>query len=189
MGKFWSRSDVQNSREYGSESRPQVHSNRYFGLEFLHKKSTCRSAKMQKSCVKQTMSSLNAVQITAFCYVLECQPRHDLPNAPASYYIGSTSNVNMRISQHFNGSGSRFTVAFKPIRVAELDVTPRLTAQEVLSFENETTLRYMERIMAENPDNPDAWRAVAGGSYCKIDQSMPHELRRRLRVSSTEGSA
>ena len=144
---------------------------------------------MQKSCVKEIMSSLNAVQITAFCYVLECQPRNDLPNAPASYYIGSTSNVNMRIAQHFNGSGSRFTVAFKPIRVAELDVTPRLTVQEVLAFENETTLRYMERIMAENPDNPDAWRAVAGGSYCKIDQSMPHELRRRLRVSSTEGCA
>ena len=145
---------------------------------------------MQKSCVKQTMSSLNAVQITAFCYVLQCQPRTDVLNAPAcTYYVGSTSNVNMRIAQHFNGSGSRFTVAFKPIRVAELDVTPRLTAQEVLSFENETTLRYMVQMMAENPDNPDAWRAVAGGSYCKIDQSMPHELRRRLRVSSTEGSA
>ena len=106
------------------------------------------------------MSSLNAVQITAFCYVLECQPRTDLSNAPAcTYYVGSTSNVNMRIAQHFNGSGSRFTVAFKPIRVAELDVTPRLTAQEVLAFENETTLRYMQRMMAESPDNPDAWRA------------------------------
>ena len=134
------------------------------------------------------MSSLNAVQVTAFCYVLECQPRNDLPGAPTcSYYIGSTSNVNMRIAQHFNGSGSRFTVAFKPIRVAELDVTPRLTAQEVLSFENETTLRYMEQMMAKNPDNSDAWRSVAGGSYCKIDQSMPHELRRRLSCpASTE---
>jgi predicted GIY-YIG superfamily endonuclease len=87
------------------------------------------------------MSSLNAVQITAYCYVLECQPRNDLPGAPAcSYYIGSTSNVNMRIAQHFNGSGSRFTVKFKPIRVAELDATPRLTAQEVLSFENGDTV-------------------------------------------------
>ena len=145
---------------------------------------------MQKSCVKQTMSSLNAVQITAFCYVLECQPRNDLPNAPAcSDYVGSTSNTNIRIAQHFSGGGSRFTQAFTPIRVVELDVTPRLTAQEVLAFENETTLLYMERIMAENPDNPDAWRSVASGSYCKIDQKMPHELRRRLRVSSTEGSA
>jgi predicted GIY-YIG superfamily endonuclease len=134
------------------------------------------------------MSSLNAVQVTAYCYVLECQARTDLPNAPASsFYVGSTSNVNMRIAQHFNGSGSRFTVAFKPIRVAELDVTPRLTAQEVLAFENETTLRYMEQMMAKNPDNPDAWRSVAGGSYCKIDQSMPHELRRRLSCpASTE---
>jgi len=136
------------------------------------------------------MSSLNAITVTAYCYVLECQPRTDLSNAPAcSYYIGSTSNVNMRVAQHFNGGGSRFTQAFKPMRVAELDVTPRLTAQEVLAFENETTLRYMERIMAENPDNPDAWRSVAGGSYCKIDQSMPHELRRRLRVSSAESIA
>ena len=145
---------------------------------------------MQKSCVKEIMSSLNAVQITAFCYVLECQPRTDLSNSRAcSYYVGSTSNTNIRIAQHFSGGGSRFTQAFTPIRVVELDVTPRLTAQEVLAFENETTLLYMERIMAENPDNPDAWRAVAGGSYCKIDQSMPHELRRRLRVSSTKSIA
>ena len=137
------------------------------------------------------MSSLNAIQITAYCYVLECQARTDLPNAPASsFYVGSTSNVNMRIAQHFNGSGSRFTVKFKPIRVAELDVTPRLTAQEVLSFENETTLRYMEQMMADHPDNSDAWRAVAGGSYCKIDQKMPHELRRRLsHPASTESSS
>jgi hypothetical protein len=95
----------------------------------------------------------------------------------------------MRVAQHFNGGGSRFTQAFKPMRVAELDVTPRLTAQEVLAFENETTLRYMEQMMAKNPDNPDAWRSVAGGSYCKIDQSMPHELRRRLRVGSAESIA
>ena len=127
------------------------------------------------------------------CFLLRARvsARDDLPGSPAcSYYIGSTSNVNMRIAQHFNGSGSRFTVKFKPIRVAELDVTPRLTAQEVLSFENETTLRYMEQMMADHPDNSDAWRAVAGGSYCKIDQKMPHELRRRLsRPASTESSS
>ena len=131
------------------------------------------------------MSSLNAVTVTAYCYVLECQARTDLPDAPTcSYYVGSTSNVNMRIAQHFNGSAAKFTQKFQPIRVAELDVTPRLTAQEVLAFENETTLRYMERMMTENPDNQDAWRAVAGGSYCKTDQSMPHELRRRLSAST-----
>ena len=88
------------------------------------------------------MSSLNAVQVTAYCYVLECQPRTDLPNHPAcSYYVGSTSNVNMRIAQHFNGSAAKFTQKCQPIRVAELDVTPRLTAQEVLAFENVSELR------------------------------------------------
>ena len=137
------------------------------------------------------MSSLNAITVTTYCYVLECQRRTDLPNAPAcSYYVGSTSNVNMRIAQHFSGNAARFTQAFKPIRVAELDVTPRVTTQEVLAFENTTTLRYMERMMTEHPDNPDAWRSVAGGSYCKLDQAMPHELRRRLsRPTGTESSS
>ena len=51
----------------------------------------------------------------------------------------------------------------------------------------------MQRMMREHPDVPDAWRAVAGGSYCKLNQAMPVELRRRLaaasRVSSAESGA
>jgi head-tail adaptor len=62
---------------------------------------------------------------------------------------------------------------------------------EVLAFENETVLRLMEKMVRGHPDVPDAWRAVAGGSYCKLDQQMPAELRRRLSraVSSTESSS
>ena len=128
------------------------------------------------------MSSLNPVTITPFCYVLECAPRTDLEQAlPASYCIGSTNNVNMRITQHFNGSGSKFTRQFHPIRVAELDVTPRMSCQEVLAFENEMTLRYMERMITEH--GSEAWRCVCGGAWCKLDQEMPAELRHRLRDS------
>ena len=125
------------------------------------------------------MSSLNAVTITPFCYVLECKPRQDLEQAlPAAYYIGSTANTNIRIAQHFSGRGSKFTRANRPVRLAEIDVQPRLTAAEVLAFENETTMRYMLQMIREH--GPDAWRAVCGGSWCKLDQNMPGELRRRL---------
>ena len=125
------------------------------------------------------MSSLDSVTVTAFCYVLECESRSDLEQAlPCSYYIGSTSNTNMRIAQHFSGRGSKFTRANHPIRLAEIDVQPRLTAGEVLAFENETTMRYMLQMIRDH--GPDAWRAVCGGSWCKLDQNMPGELRRRL---------
>ena len=84
----------------------------------------------------------------------------------------------MRIAQHFSGRGSKFTQVNKPVCVVELDVQPRLTAGEVLAFENETTMRYMLQMIRDY--GPNAWRAVCGGSWCKLDQNMPSELRRRL---------
>jgi predicted GIY-YIG superfamily endonuclease len=138
------------------------------------------------------MSSLDAILLTAFCYTLECEPRTDVElTLPCSYYVGSSSNVHLRVTQHFAGVGSKFTRRFKPRRVHELDVQTRLTEAEVLAFENETVLRLMEKMTRDHPDVPDAWRAVAGGSYCKLDQQMPAELRRRLSraVSSTESSS
>lgn len=76
------------------------------------------------------------------------------------------------------GGGSKFTQRFRPVRVAELDVTPLMSCQEVLEFENDMTLRYMERMIREH--GPEGWRAVCGGTWCKLDQEMPAELRRRL---------
>ena len=135
------------------------------------------------------MSSLDAIMLTAFCYTLECEPRTDVElTLPCSYYVGSSSNVHLRVTQHFAGAGSRFTKLFKPRRVYELDVQTRLTEAEVLAFENETVLRLMEKMMRDHPDIPDAWRAVAGGSYCKLNQQMPAELRRRLSRETTSGS-
>ena len=134
------------------------------------------------------MSSLDAILLTAFCYTLECEPRTDVElTLPCSYYVGSSSNVHLRITQHFAGVGSKFTKLCKPRRVHELDVQTRHTEAEVLAFENETVLRLMEQMVREHPDIPDAWRAVAGGSYCKLNQQMPAELRRRLSREPTSG--
>ena len=100
--------------------------------------------------------------------------------------------MHLRITQHFAGVGSKFTKLCKPRRVHELDVQTRHTEADVLAFENETVLRLMEKMMRDHPDIPDAWRAVAGGSYCKLNQQMPAELRRRLSrepTSSPESGA
>ena len=95
--------------------------------------------------------------------------------------------MHLRITQHFAGVGSKFTKLCKPRRVHELDVQTRHTEAEVLAFENETVLQLMEKMVREHPDIPDAWRAVAGGSYCKLNQQMPAELRRRLSREPTSG--
>ena len=58
---------------------------------------------------KATMSSLDNHVLRPFTYVLECVPRQgtDYP----SIYVGTSSNVNLRISQHAVGAGSCFRSA------------------------------------------------------------------------------
>jgi putative endonuclease len=49
-------------------------------------------------------------------YILEC--------SDASYYVGSTTNLNLRIQEHNDGIGSKYTASRRPVKlvfVAEFD--------------------------------------------------------------------
>ena len=45
----------------------------------------------------------------AWMYILEC--------GDGSYYVGSTRNLDQRISQHMAGTGSRYTACRLPVRL------------------------------------------------------------------------
>jgi hypothetical protein len=72
------------------------------------------------------------------------------------YYIGKTNNPNIRLNDHFNSSGSRWTKKYKPIKVEK--VIPNCDDYD----ENKYTLQYMEKYGIDN---------VRGGCYCKIKLS------------------
>lgn len=69
------------------------------------------------------------------------------------YYIGKSSNPNIRIDKHFSNNGSSWTQKYKPISVIEI-------INDVDDFdEDKYTLKYMAKYGIEN---------VRGGSFCEI---------------------
>jgi len=44
-----------------------------------------------------------------FCYLLEC--------SDSSYYVGITNDLELRVSEHNEGSGSAYTAARRPVRL------------------------------------------------------------------------
>ena len=67
------------------------------------------------------------------------------------YYVGESYNINFRISQHFNGQGSKWTKLYKPLHI--LEVSDKET-------EKDLTLRLMTEY---------GWKNVRGGSWCAVN--------------------
>ncbi len=83
-----------------------------------------------------------------FIYVLKCENN--------KYYIGSTKNLDSRINEHFNGSGSTFTKTFKPIQlIHSFNTFDRYD-------EDKTVKQYMSKYGIHN---------VRGASYSTIELS------------------
>lgn len=80
-----------------------------------------------------------------FIYVLQLQQ--------GKFYIGKTTNPNVRIDSHFKMTGSEWTKIYKPVRVVE--VIPNCDDYD----EDKYTKMYMDKYGIEN---------VRGGSYVSI---------------------
>ena len=68
-------------------------------------------------------------------------------------YVGVSFNLNIRLSQHMNGKGAKFTRIHKPICVDKV-IYPAIGKH----IENIITLEYMEKYGKKN---------VRGGKYCR----------------------
>ena len=117
-------------------------------------------------------TTLQPLTLYPWVYVLRCKPREG--TSYPSFYVGATLNSHQRITQHFTGSGARFTQAHPPIAVEALYVDVGDSDETVLQREQRITLELMRRHIAEHGE--EAWRSVAGGGY-----SMPHQMRGRPR--------
>ena len=119
-----------------------------------------------------TMSSLDNHIVRPFTYVLECAPRQGTEYP--SVYIGTSSNVNLRISQHTVGAGSAWTKQHRPLRCVALHIEPLENARAYLAREDDVTKRWMRRYIELHGE--DAWKSVKGGSYCAADAGKPRGL-------------
>lgn len=58
------------------------------------------------------------MQSTAFVYTLECKPED--PSHAIKYYVGSTSQPEVRLHEHFVGHGSEWTKKYRPVRTIDI---------------------------------------------------------------------
>ena len=63
----------------------------------------------------------------AWTYILECADR--------SYYVGSTTHLEIRISQHQRGEGAAYTRSRRPVRLAWAGEFERI--DEAFAFEKQ----------------------------------------------------
>ena len=78
------------------------------------------------------------------------------------YYVGITTNLNLRYCQHVTGrGGSKWTRLHKPIEIVSVVVGDN-------TRENEITRELMRT---------HGWENVRGGPYCRVEMKQPGFLR------------
>ena len=97
-----------------------------------------------------------------YIYILKLQK--------GKYYIGKTTNPNIRIGKHFGRKGAAWTKRYRPIKV--LDVIKTKDHFD----EDKWTLKYMDKMGIQN---------VRGGSFCqmKLQSDMESVISRMLNGS------
>ena len=91
----------------------------------------------------------------AFVYVLKLQ------GSPANWYVGSTTNIEARICEHWAGQGAQWTQMHPPVGVAE--VIECLTGDPLP----------LERAKTAEMAMKYGWTRVRGAGYVKVDATQP----------------
>jgi len=84
-----------------------------------------------------------------YIYVLACEGGY--------WYVGYSEDTQTRIASHFLGSGAKWTILHKPIRIEEVRPGDR-------HLETLITISLMCRY---------GWEKVRGGSYVNVEMSAP----------------
>ena len=75
------------------------------------------------------------------------------------YYVGASSNVNVRLAAHWTGNGARWTRMHKPVKIISLHVGDK---------ERELTIATMKT---------HGWENVRGSAWCQLDmKKAPKEI-------------
>ena len=90
---------------------------------------------------------MKGVFVHPLTYVLELEN--------GKWYVGISMCTNVRLSNHFDGKGSKWTVTHKPVRIEKVVLGDR---------EKELTLQYM--ILK-------GWQNVRGSHWCKVELKAP----------------
>jgi putative endonuclease len=88
-----------------------------------------------------------------YMYILEC--------ADGSLYVGSTWDVERRLSEHGNGTGSEYTRRRLPVRLVHLEEYPRI----VDAFAREKQVQGWGRTQADCSDRGAAFRLAGSEPY------------------------
>ncbi len=96
-----------------------------------------------------------------YVYVIECR-------TPKHHYVGFTTNLERRITQHNTGTGSEFTKIHGVKRVVETFYYK--TEEDALAAEEKITRQYMKKFGVSN---------VAGGSIAQLSDKSRKMARRK----------
>jgi len=88
---------------------------------------------------------LNTQIVYPLCYVLKLE--ND------KFYVGITTNLNYRYSQHLTGTGANWTRLHKPIKIVSVEIGGD-------DLEKDKTLDYMKEYGFQN---------VRGSHWCKVE--------------------
>jgi predicted GIY-YIG superfamily endonuclease len=109
-----------------------------------------------RSCGKINMrryskmaSVFETVPCCSLVYTLELEGDH--------FYVGTTTNANIRLAQHWTGKGSRWTKLHKPVRI-------RAMCMGGFEKEREVTLALMREV---------GWQKVRGGPWTRPKMFKP----------------
>jgi hypothetical protein len=90
---------------------------------------------------------MESIQLPVLTYVLNLENN--------KYYVGKTFNLNLRVAQHMEARGARWTKLHKPVGIYKVLVG---------DVERQTTLDVMTEM---------GWENVRGGGWCQVDMKYP----------------